>query len=389
MEDQTEGNREGERETEVERIRHELDELFGLEEENHDFGAEEDWEGGVAATDIRPEELYSHLESEGRLKYDIVVQAIHDDSGLPEVFVSRVWDGEKVPEFVGVGSLLEGNDGVYRAGIEVVNVKSVVETLVTKVGVFEASLADHNLRQQREFEVLKLDVTSIQQLLGNLDPGSQSGGLNVTLGLIQGQLSSLAQSKEIAQLQDVITMRTNAVESNNRKQQLLLTVLEEKIQSDVRKLTRCVEARSSKGKPPEVSQVVEALDSKLRSYAEVSRSEQVEGEDARVTVNTLFKEVLRVATPDIAHAARVGRSDKGPRVLLVRFSSSEGRAAVLGNRGLLKGQRIWLDMDLTPAQAALKQKELLKVREANAAGFVAFLRDGHAVITSRRREAAP
>ncbi|KAL3693707.1 hypothetical protein R1sor_007358 [Riccia sorocarpa] len=68
------------------------------------------------------------------------------------------------------------------------------------------------------------------------------------------------------------------------------------------------------------------------------------------------------------------------RPILVRFTTPEGKNVVLGNRSLLRGQRIWADNDLTPLQMETKKRELLKVKEARDAGWIAFLRDDQAVI---------
>lgn len=56
------------------------------------------------------------------------------------------------------------------------------------------------------------------------------------------------------------------------------------------------------------------------------------------------------------------------------------------NKSILKGQRIWLDPDLTPLQVEARRKELEKVKEAQLLGFVAYLRDGRAIVTQKRRE---
>ncbi|KAL3693700.1 hypothetical protein R1sor_007351 [Riccia sorocarpa] len=149
------------RETEEERVRRELAVLFGPEEEVSDSGDSEECEW-PAVTDLEPEDLYSYLEGEGllrlsvtvpscipidarsadcdyrilgewkskqvrlvrdltsttRVKYLTEVTPIEAETG-EEVFVSRIWTGEQLPALVGFGSLLEWNDGVYRAGIEV------------------------------------------------------------------------------------------------------------------------------------------------------------------------------------------------------------------------------------------------------------------------------
>ncbi|KAL3693704.1 hypothetical protein R1sor_007355 [Riccia sorocarpa] len=55
-------------------------------------------------------------ECTDRIKYKTETRQI---DGGAEVFVSRLWSGKQVPPLVGFGALLEGDDGVYRAGIEI------------------------------------------------------------------------------------------------------------------------------------------------------------------------------------------------------------------------------------------------------------------------------
>ncbi|KAL3682952.1 hypothetical protein R1sor_000974 [Riccia sorocarpa] len=153
------------------------------------------------------------------------------------------------------------------------------------------------------------------------------------------------------------------------------------------------------------------LDEKLQSYATTTRDVQInvireqaqereaqrmrsknlrvvglpeaEDEDVLSTVSGLFKDTLRVASPRIESVKRLGRSsERGPRTILVRFSAEEDKSIVLGNRHLLKGMRIWLEPDLTPSQEADKKKELQKVRDVVAGGWIAYLR-GRAVITTK------
>ncbi|KAL3698738.1 hypothetical protein R1sor_012814 [Riccia sorocarpa] len=64
----------------------------------------------------------------------------------------------------------------------------------------------------------------------------------------------------------------------------------------------------------------------------------------------------------------------------------EERQRILGNRSLLIGQQIWLHNDLTPTQVEAQKEELLKVCEAMADGWIAYMREGVAVITNRWRE---
>ncbi|KAL3687819.1 hypothetical protein R1sor_014128 [Riccia sorocarpa] len=66
--------------------------------------------------------------------------------------------------------------------------------------------------------------------------------------------------------------------------------------------------------------------------------DEVAGEDTQSMVKEFLQDVLKVATPRITYAARVGRSDRGTRTILLKFASVEDRAVVLGNQGMLKGQ---------------------------------------------------
>lgn len=60
----------------------------------------------------------------------------------------------------------------------------------------------------------------------------------------------------------------------------------------------------------------------------------------------------------------------------------------LANKNILKGLRIWLDPDLTPLQVEARRRELAKVKEAQDAGFVAYLRDSQTIITQRRKQSS-
>ncbi|KAL3687810.1 hypothetical protein R1sor_014119 [Riccia sorocarpa] len=53
-----------------------------------------------------------------RKKYKTVVTALRDHDGVP-VWAHRLWNLRSVPPHTPFGSLLEGSDGFYRAGVEV------------------------------------------------------------------------------------------------------------------------------------------------------------------------------------------------------------------------------------------------------------------------------
>ncbi|KAL3677273.1 hypothetical protein R1sor_027221 [Riccia sorocarpa] len=114
--------------------------------------------------------------------------------------------------------------------------------------------------------------------------------------------------------------------------------------------------------------------------------EEVGEEDTTNIVLNFFWDTLRVHTPRVEQAIRVGRSDKGPRAILVKFSTLEDRSLVLSNRSMLKGLHIWIDPDLTPSQMEDKRREFQRVKNAWAEGLVAYMRDGLAVVTTRKKD---
>lgn len=72
----------------------------------------------------------------------------------------------------------------------------------------------------------------------------------------------------------------------------------------------------------------------------------------------------------------------------MKFGGESEKAKVMANRSMLKGQRIWLDDDLTPTQVQARRIELEKVKVAKDQGFVAYLRNGQAVVTQRKKDAS-
>ncbi|KAL3696397.1 hypothetical protein R1sor_010474 [Riccia sorocarpa] len=114
--------------------------------------------------------------------------------------------------------------------------------------------------------------------------------------------------------------------------------------------------------------------------------DEVESENTQEEVTRFFQDELRVISPKFDYAARVGRRESIPQVILVRFPTADERNRVLNNRSLLKGRKLWLDSDLTPLQAEERKKEVQKVREATQAGWIAFMREDKAVITTKKRE---
>jgi hypothetical protein len=173
-------------------------------------------------------------------------------------------------------------------------------------------------------------------------------------------------------------------------------------------------------KAPSDDIIVEKIERTLKSYAEVAKQCQVEvleakeeerrlaneenkNQEARVANCKLSgleekheentKEVLvsflesqlKVHDPQIIQAYRVGKKKaEFARPIIVKFASSMEKARVVANRAMLKGQRIWLDNDLTPMQAQAKKMELEKMKAAKEQGLVAYMRNGKAFITQTK-----
>ncbi|KAL3683233.1 hypothetical protein R1sor_001255 [Riccia sorocarpa] len=64
-----------------------------------------------------------------------------------------------------------------------------------------------------------------------------------------------------------------------------------------------------------------------------------EQEDTKTTVGAFFTEALKIDNVDIISAVRVGKNEKGPRHIVVRFLSMESMSAILNNQSFLKGRK--------------------------------------------------
>lgn len=81
---------------------------------------------------------------------------------------------------------------------------------------------------------------------------------------------------------------------------------------------------------------------------------------------------------------RAGKDPSKPRALIIKFTDMDTRRAFLSKRGALKGEKIYLDDDLTPAQVAHRKEHMPRVLEARKEGKWAVYREGKVIITERR-----
>ncbi|KAL3686524.1 hypothetical protein R1sor_009098 [Riccia sorocarpa] len=408
-------------------------------------------------------------------KYNIKVTALRNEIGQP-VWAHRLWNYKSAPPFTPFGTLLEGPDGFYSAGLGVgvggfhfsdIPVGTTCELLsrrtlrgdiasasgesssLTRVAkqteainglvislmgeisqvrsAFTELQADFKrVRQHYEEQSLELrrqlrtvqdtckeQHTELCTMRVQLEKVVQLMESQVTLADFKADLQQLQHKMDVqsSECKVVLTEQVAAIQAlssvtpvNLRNE---LSEMESRLRSYAN-VTRGGEAIPA----PDLEKILGEVDSKFRNYVEEARSKQVTlaeehdresiarqargknirivgleelpGEDTQAVVQSFFLTALQIQ-PAMETAVRVGR-ESGKRTILVRFLSLTTRGEVLSKRALLKGRQIWLDPDLTPLQVEDRKKEVLKVKEASTAGWVAFMRDGRAVITSKRRD---
>ncbi|KAL3687814.1 hypothetical protein R1sor_014123 [Riccia sorocarpa] len=198
-----------------------------------------------------------------------------------------------------------------------------------------------------------------------------------------------------SKLEDGWKLVTEGVKSSILKNEAVMESIQQSVTTSV------VPSASS------VAQVLEAVESKMKSYAEVTRKvtrdtqtsilqdrekelmardlraknlrivgmTESEGENVQEVVVALLRDTLQLDALRVDHAIRVGKGDRGPRPILIRFATVDARNNALSHRSKLRGKSLWLDPDLTPLQVENQKKEIQKVKEASSASLIAYMRD--------------
>ena len=93
----------------------------------------------------------------------------------------------------------------------------------------------------------------------------------------------------------------------------------------------------------------------------------------------------KIGASDIpfASAWRVGRDESRAKALIIRFMDIDKKKAFLSKRKALKGEKIYLDDDLTPAQVAHRKENMPQVVDARKEGKWAEFRDCKVTITEK------
>jgi hypothetical protein len=205
-------------------------------------------------------------------------------------------------------------------------------------------------------------------------------------------------------------------------QRRLIKDLQGHLQENTKQLKMVGNVMEMNGDSSKVQEVMEDIDAKLKTYVESAKQENKHfletkqqeldmeekerrdqearlancklsglSEESKENTTTLvcdfLKDQLRIHDPQVIQAFRIGQK-KGdlPRPIIVKFVGAYEKARVIGNRAMLKGQRIWLDDDLTPTQWQARKVELEKVKKAQQEGWIAYLRGGQAIITHKKKD---
>ncbi len=83
-------------------------------------------------------------------------------------------------------------------------------------------------------------------------------------------------------------------------------------------------------------------------------------------------------------AWRIGKDASKERPLILKFDNMEEKKGFLSHRRTLKGEKIFLDDDLTLAQVAHRKECMPRIIEARKAGKWAVYRDGKVIISEKR-----
>ncbi|PTQ26503.1 hypothetical protein MARPO_1305s0001 [Marchantia polymorpha] len=145
-----------------------------------------------------------------------------------------------------------------------------------------------------------------------------------------------------------------------------------------------VDSQASTVTTPALHEVVETLEVKMKSCAEVTRSAHIsfcqdqeiekanqfariknvrifdlpesEKEEVKSVVTKFLTETLDIPNPNLTQTYRIGNKGAKPHAIIVKFVNQAQRDMALANKFILKGRRIWLDPDLTPLQVETRRK---------------------------------
>jgi hypothetical protein len=192
---------------------------------------------------------------------------------------------------------------------------------------------------------------------------------NATINQLRQEIADLR--KIVDNLKKPTSNQTNEKTAETPETSSLLT----KIQKDIDDLNvsveRLTESASTQQTPSEEGckaqqRILESHEHALRSNnAILIGLSEDESRTTHEIVQTIFTEKLE-ETEISFEARRLGKKgERNPHPILVKFSDSRNKVAVMRKRKLLKGSRIYINDDLTPLQKQNMKVLLQKMRHAS------------------------
>ena len=107
-------------------------------------------------------------------------------------------------------------------------------------------------------------------------------------------------------------------------------------------------------------------------------------EQTAVKVSSLLSDKLQLPGVELERAHRVGqRQNDRPRPIVARFTRYCDREAAMRNAKKLRGTNIYLNDDLCAASQAIKNSQMPQMKQARAAGKIAYFRHTKLIVKDR------
>ncbi|KAL3700657.1 hypothetical protein R1sor_018679 [Riccia sorocarpa] len=269
-----------------------------------------------------------------RLKYKTVKKDLCRGTDRP-VYVHRLWNGKVAPEHTSFGTPLKGKIGYARAGIEVAipgfknpDVTPKGTSVPALLDIRDDSLLGEVSQVKRAFGDMQMDFRKLRQL-------SEEQALEIKqLKSIceEGKNRSVSLAKNMSGVEEALigqSTLTKVTETQLKGVSETLTVLVKTVESVV--------AQPAIVPQENFSQVMQALEGRLKTYTEVASEaqsvalqereeerlarqarslnirisglEELEGEVIKEVVAGFFEDTLRVSSPGFSEATSLGNKD--------------------------------------------------------------------------------
>lgn len=191
---------------------------------------------------------------------------------------------------------------------------------------------------------LQQQMTTIQQ---------QMGDITKTLQVILGRLDDITEiKKEIKEIRE-----------ENKQLKVDIKNMKTENKDQLKKFQE--ENDSLKKKINSLEMVLEKKDKNERKNNIIIKGTNLEGPELKNKVKTYLKNKLQ-ADVEVEEAREIGNKKEGRSTITVKFGNWENKQEVLKNKNKLKGEKIFIDHDLTIKERNI-QKKLRDIGKTEAA----------------------